>query len=216
MPYDADSSDMEANINFSLISPIPIRATLPSATANELFTLMADSPRGRMPSVGWVSPLSPQLGQLLRHNIQNDKVLITSMQRSDMSRQIYHIIRYHLPTSIRNGTTVPQLLLVSRAIEKKLYQGASAYNNYLDESTLKLRITALACAVLIHSEEGRSGRDSNSREERSDTCLRLLAAARSSLPHCVMVLVLYETRELDKRFATVASGTSSEDDFFSL
>ena len=134
--------------------------------------------------------------------------------RNPLNAIRYHIIRYHLPSSIRNNTTLPQLILVSRAIEKKLYQGASSYRNYLDESTLKLRITALACAVLIHSEEGGSG--GTSRGERSDTCLRLLAAARSSLPHCVMVLVSYETRQLDKRFANVSSVGSLEGGYFSL
>jgi len=214
MPYDADSSEMESKFNFS-ISPIPLRPTIATAPADEFFAAMTDSPRGQMSSYGLVSPASPQLGQSLRHIIQNDKMLISSMQRSEMSREIYHIIRYHLPSSIRNTTTLPQLILVSRAIEKKLYQGASSYRNYLDESTLKLRITALACAVLIHSEEGGSS-GGTSRGERSDTCLRLLAAARSSLPHCIMVLVSYETRQLDKRFANVSSVGSVEGGYFSL
>lgn len=141
----------------------------------------------------------------------------SSDERISPNENRYHIIRYHLPSSIRNNTTLPQLILVSRAIEKKLYQGATSYRNYVDESTLKLRIAALACAVLIHSEEGGSdGVDGTSRGERSDTCLRLLAAARSSLPHCVMVLVSYETRQLDKRFANVASVGSSEGGYVSL
>eukprot|EP00804_Cyclotella_cryptica_P021075 CCRYP_019392-RA/>CCRYP_019392-RA protein AED:0.10 eAED:0.10 QI:416/1/1/1/0.5/0.33/3/548/235 len=204
MPYDTGCSEMEAKLNLSLISPIPLRPTITRGTANNKhIATMAESPRGQTSSAGLVSPPS-QLGQSLHLNMQNDKMLISSMQRSEMSREIYHIIRYNLPTSISKTTTLPQLILVSRAIEKKLYQGASSYRNYIDESTLKLRITALACAVLIHSEEGAS------RGERSDTCLRLLAAARSSLPHCIMVLVSYETRQLDKRFANVASGNSLE------
>eukprot|EP00804_Cyclotella_cryptica_P003995 CCRYP_013920-RA/>CCRYP_013920-RA protein AED:0.04 eAED:0.04 QI:250/1/1/1/1/1/2/697/212 len=169
MPYDTGCSEMEAKLNLSLISPIPLRPTITRGTANNKhFATMAESPRGQTSSAGLVSPPS-QLGQSLRLNMQNDKMLISSMQRSEMSREIYHIIRYNLPTSISKTTTLPQLILVSRAIEKKLYQGASSYRNYIDESTLKLRITALACAVLIHSEEGAS------RGERSDTCLRLLA-----------------------------------------
>lgn len=93
--------------------------------------------------------------------------------------------------------------MASRAIEKKLFQSATSGRAYLDLSTLNFRIAALACAVLIHAEErteqpGTSG-------TRSETCSRLLAAARNSLPHCAMVLVSYEIQQIEKRFAPLTN-----------
>lgn len=97
-------------------------------------------------------------------------------------------------------TTLPQLVLISRSIEKKLYNTATSPRAYLNLDTLKLRIAALACAVLIHSEkEG----------QKSETCAQLLAVAKSSLTHGVMVLVSYETRQLDRRFATACDSLES-------
>ena len=95
--------------------------------------------------------------------------------------------------------------MVSRAIEKKLYQSAASDHAYLDLSTLNFRIAALACAVLIHAEERRE--QGGTTGTRSVTCSRLLAAARSSLTHCSMVLVSYEMRQLEKRFSPLTNNS---------
>ena len=91
-------------------------------------------------------------------------------------------------------TSLSHLSLVSQAVEKKLFSRADSYQSYLDLTTLKFRITALACAVLIHSEE--SGGKDKVPEDRSEIFAGLYAAARSSLPHSVMVLVSYEMKRL--------------------
>lgn len=158
------------------------------------------SPKGQTTSK-WVSPPSQDRRQSIGDVAS--KSMVSSMQRSDMSRDIYHLIRNNTPRSIKDSITLPKLILISRSIEKKLYQSASSYNAYLNPETLKFRITALACAILIHSERGKGP----SKQERSETCTKLLAAARSSFQHCCMVLISYETREIDKRFAVVASSS---------
>jgi hypothetical protein len=107
----------------------------------------------------------------------------------------YYIIRTNLPESIQETMTLPQILLISRSVEQKLFQTATSCSAYLDKTTIKFRITALACAILIHSEE-LGGRKSPS--DYSDTFVRLITQARSSLPHCTMVLVSYERRRLAK------------------
>lgn len=210
MTHNAES-DIAAAVNLCLISPIPIA---PKKSAGDFLSASSGSPSFDMPlarmsssssrsspngmASNWVSPsFISQQRQSLTDSAS--KSMISSAQRSDMSREVHHIIRLNLPSSIRDTTTLPQLILVSRAIEKKLYQSASSYNAYLNKSSLKLRIAALACAVLIHSE------DKSLKQKRSETCLRLLAAARTSLPHCIMVLVSYETRQLNKEFAGVSA-----------
>jgi hypothetical protein len=181
------SANTETAVDLCLISPIPLNPKN-SAAVNQRFT-MSSRPS---PDMTWVSPPSQHNNRQSLGNAAS-KSMVTSMLRSDMSREVYHLIRDNLPKTMRDSTTLPQLILISRSIEKKLYQNASSYNAYLNPTTLKFRISALACAVLIHSEDG-------SRKEHSETCARLLAAARNSLQHCCMVLVSYETRELDKRF----------------
>ena len=126
-------------------------------------------------------------------NEVGSKSTISPVERSDMTREVYQIIQYNLPQSIKRTTNLPQLILISRAIERKIFESAPSYEAYLNPNTLNLRISALACAVLIHSETG-----NGSSSERSYTCSRLVEAARTSLPHSVMVLVSYETRKLDE------------------
>jgi hypothetical protein len=101
----------------------------------------------------------------------------------------------NLPESFQNTTTSPQLILISRAIENKLFERAESHQSYLDLSTLAFRLSALACAVLIYTEEYKDGQN-NKPETRSETCSRLLAAARNSLSHSVMVLIMFETQQL--------------------
>jgi len=81
-------------------------------------------------------------------------------------------------------------MLIAVSIENKLYQTASSPRAYCALSTLEFRITALATAVLIHSDKDRD----HNHQGISETCARLSAAARRSLVYCVMVLVSYETR----------------------
>ena len=197
---------MDASVNRYLISPIPLTSKTNSvesfsgAVANTDRSQMALT---KMPSSTCVSPQYQEQKQSLRNAAS--KSMISSIERSEISRVVFRIIRSHLPPTIRDTTSFPQMILISNAIEKKLYQTAPTCQAYLDLDTLKLRIAALACAILIHSKE-----ESGSKSARSETCSRLLAAARNSLPHCVMVLVSYETRELDKRFAGVANYSSNE------
>lgn len=199
-----ESADIEAEaLNLCLLSPIPLNL---KKSAADFISASASSPGFQMPinqtfnasyrsspnmASTWVSPPSQDHRQSIGDAAS--KLMVTPMQRSDMSREVYHLIRDNLPKMMEESTKLPQLLLIARSIEKKLYQSATSYNAYLNLDTLKFRISALACAVLIHSENG-------SRQERSETCTRLLAAAKNSLQHCCMVLVSYETRELDKTF----------------
>jgi hypothetical protein len=211
-------------LDFDLISPIPIRRTIPETSADDFLT---DSLYGETAPTR-VSPQLPPPRQSLR-DARTKKLQVSPMQRSDMSREVYvscskcflislfsidinesvdrtnryHLLKTHLPASIRDTTSLPELVMASRAIEKKLFQSAASDRAYLDLSTLNFRIAALACAVLIHAEErteqpGTSG-------TRSETCSRLLAAARNSLTHCAMVLVSYEIRQLEKRFAPLTN-----------
>lgn len=106
----------------------------------------------------------------------------------------YTVIISNIPDSVKSRTTSPQqLILISRAIEKKLFTEADSYLAYNDLTSLKFRFTALACAILIHSEKHG---DANRKRERSQTCVKLLAAARRSLSHCILVLISYESRQL--------------------
>lgn len=106
----------------------------------------------------------------------------------------YVIIRStNLPQSFQNTTTSPQLILISRAIENKLFERAETYQSYLDLSTLPFRLTALACAVLLFTAGYKEGQRLDT---RSEACSHLLAAARNSLNHAVMVLVLFESQQL--------------------
>lgn len=123
----------------------------------------------------------------------------TQHQRSIISQLIHTIIKVNLPLTLHEKTTAAQLVLISRAIERKLYRVAPSIDAYADVSTLELRITAMATAVLIHTEQARQKQGQNT--EQSETCTRLLMAARQSLVHCIMVLVSYEKRQLDEEFA---------------
>jgi hypothetical protein len=100
----------------------------------------------------------------------------------------YGILRDNLPPSLEYSTTDDDLLQIAASIEKKLYRAASSPQAYRALSTLEFRITALATAVLIHSDDSV---DEDSRTV-SAMCARLSAAARQSLVYCVMVLVSFE------------------------
>ena len=203
MTFNADSADIEAAVNLCMISPIPLA---PKKNIADFFPASVMSPglqiSGTSPSSSLKSPFSKWVTPSYEPQRQSlsgaaSKAMLSAAERSDMSRVVYHIVQTNLPQSIYDSTSLSELILISRAIEMKLYQSASSYDAYLNPSTLQLRISALACAVLIHSEE-----EKGSKLERSETCSRLLAAARTSLPHCVMVLVSYETRQLQKMFGS--------------
>ena len=105
----------------------------------------------------------------------------------------YGIIRDNLPPSIEYSTSDDELLQAATSIEKRLYRAATSSQAYRALSTLEFRITALATAVLILSDEfsDQDGRNI------SHTCARLSAAARKSLVYCVMILLFYEKQKLD-------------------
>lgn len=126
---------------------------------------------------------------------------VSPIERKEVSRAVYGILRDNLPQALENSTTQEELTLIAESIESKLYQTASSPRAYCALSTLELRITALATAVLIHSDKSSSSSSNNGIQKRgiSDTCARLSAAARKSLVYCVMVLVSYEKRDLDKQ-----------------
>ena len=107
------------------------------------------------------------------------------------TQQRYGIIRDNLPPSIEYSTSDDELLEAATSIEKKLYRAATSSQAYRALSTLEFRITALATAVLIHSDEA-SDQDGRN---ISHTCARL-ATARKSLVYCVMILLSYEKQKL--------------------
>jgi len=125
---------------------------------------------------------------------------VSPIERKEVSRAVYGILRDNLPQALENSTTHEELTLIAESIESKLYQTASSPRTYCAFSTLELRITALATAVLIHSDKSSSSSNNGIQKQGiSDTCARLSAAARKSLVYCVMVLVSYEKRDLDKQ-----------------
>ena len=111
--------------------------------------------------------------------------------RADVSRAVYVILRDNLShSSLASQVSKDELRLVADSIEVKLYQTAPTLQAYYSFSTLEFRISALATAVLIHSDKG---------PNVSEMCARLSAAARKSLVYSGMVLVSYEKQNLDKK-----------------
>ena len=104
----------------------------------------------------------------------------------------YDLLVTNLPPSLEYTTSKQELTHIANAIESKLYQSAPSPQAYCALSTLEFRITALATAVLIHSDM----QDYDGSHRISDDCARLSAAARKSLIYCVMVLVSYEKQKL--------------------
>lgn len=87
MPYEIDPDEMEAAINLAMLSPIPV---VPKRSATDFLSasssaLAAASPHATA-SPGWLTP-ADQERQLLT-TIGSDKVLITDVQRTEMSRQV--------------------------------------------------------------------------------------------------------------------------------
>ena len=101
----------------------------------------------------------------------------------------YGILRDNMPPSLEATTSHDDLALIADSIENRLHQTAPSPRAYKSLATLEMRLTALATAVLLHSNQG-SG--------NSTTCVNLAAAARRSLPHCATVLVSYEKRSLEQ------------------
>ena len=104
----------------------------------------------------------------------------------------YDLLVTNLPPSLEYTTSKQELTHIANAIESKLYQSAPSPQAYCALSTLEFRITALATAVLIHSDM----QNNDGSHCISDDCARLSAAARKSLVYCVMVLVSYEKQKL--------------------
>ena len=76
-------------------------------------------------------------------------------------------------------------------------------------STLEFRITALATAVLIHSDKAKNSNTSSDGGGVSEECARLSTAARKSLVYCVMVLVSYELKNLNNGESSSSKGDKS-------
>lgn len=140
-------------------------------------------------------------------HMSNDHGQVSPYVRAEVSKEVYGILRDNLPPALEAGTSQEELALIAESIERKLYATATSPLAYCSKfATLEFRITALATAVLIHSDRGRDREDDDDDDDRqrsghqdvvSDTCARLSAAARKSLVYCVMVLVSYEKRNLD-------------------
>jgi hypothetical protein len=86
MPYEIDPDEMEAAINMAMLSPIPV---VPKRSATDFLSasssaLAAASPHA-IASPGWFT--ADQERQLLT-TIGSDKVLITDVQRTEMSRLV--------------------------------------------------------------------------------------------------------------------------------
>lgn len=113
--------------------------------------------------------------------IQDD--IVSPADRADITYAVHGILRDNLPSSF--NLSDDELVQIAMSIEKKLYRASSSTKSYRALSTLEFRLTAMATAVLIHTD----GVDD--RQQVSDTCKRLTAAARKSLVYCVMVLVSY-------------------------
>ena len=98
------------------------------------------------------------------------------------ARASYGILRDNLPPSPEYSATDDDdlLLRIASSIERRLYRAAISPRAYLALSTLEFRITALATAVLIHSDYDGVGCEDDSRTV-SSMCARLSAAARRSL-----------------------------------
>ena len=109
--------------------------------------------------------------------------VVSPADRADITYAVYGILRDNLPSSF--DLSDDELVQIAMSIEKKLYRASSSTQAYRALSTLEFRLTAMATAVLIHTD----GVDE--RQQASDTCKRLTAAARKSLVYCVMVLVSY-------------------------
>lgn len=127
---------------------------------------------------------------------------VSPIDRKEVSKAVCGILRDNLPPALDYSTSREELTLIAESIEAKLYQTAPSARAYMAFSTLEFRITALATAVLIYSDKGHEDRNHPRRQPGiSDTCARLSAAARKSLVYCVMVLVSYEKRNLEKQQA---------------
>ena len=109
--------------------------------------------------------------------------VVSPADRADITYAVYDILHDNLPSSF--DLSDDELVQIAMSIEKKLYRASSSTQAYRALSTLEFRLTAMATAVLIHTD----GVDE--RQQASDTCKRLTAAARKSLVYCVMVLVSY-------------------------
>lgn len=112
--------------------------------------------------------------------------VVSPADRADITYAVYVILRDNLPPSF--DMSDDELVKIAMSIEKKLYRASSSTQAYRALSTLESRLTAMATAILIHTD----GVDE--RHQVSDTCKRLMAAARKSLVYCVMVLVSYATK----------------------
>lgn len=87
MPYEISPDEMEAAINLSMISPIPIVPKRSAADHLNASALAAAAPSHHTQTLSrWISP-SDQERQLLR-SLGSDKVLISEQNRNDMSRNV--------------------------------------------------------------------------------------------------------------------------------
>lgn len=185
--------NQESNPN-SMVSPHSLHRISPRDSAERSTSSAATvTPCGPGTTIEqWMARCNHQRKTDKKHT--NPQVHISHMERTEVSRAVYGILRDNLSPALALTTSQKDLTLIADSIENRLHQTASSPRAYCKLSTLEFRITALATAVLIHSDDGQS----HNHQGISDTCARLSAAARRSLVYCVMVLVSYETRNLDK------------------
>jgi len=126
---------------------------------------------------------------------ENARRYISAVERAEVAQAVYCILRDNLPPALESQTSPADLTSIAQSIESKLYATAPSPRAYMAFSTLEFRITALATAVLIHSDKAKNS--NNSSGGVSEECARLSTAARKSLVYCVMVLVSYELKNLN-------------------
>lgn len=88
----------------------------------------------------------------------------------------FGILRDNIKDSV---SSQDELIQISKAIEKKLYQTAPSPQEYRSMGTIELRIKAYATALLLIHSDG-----------------ILASQCRNSLPLCAMALVRYEKQNL--------------------
>lgn len=140
----------------------------------------------------------------------NARRYISAVERAEVAQAVYRILRANLPPALESQTSPADLTSIAQSIESKLYATAPSPRAYMSFSTLEFRITALATAVLIHSDKAKNSNTSSSGGGGvSEECARLSTAARKSLVYCVMVLVSYELKNLNGESSSTSKGNNS-------
>lgn len=205
MSITPGAHDSEFDPSTMAISPEPFRQVYHLNSASEHFAKVTPPCSSHSRSRGsmaekWMARSMRRAREIDGSRNVNDH--ISPLVRAEVSKQVYGILRDNIPPPLEAQTSHNELTLIADSIESKLYQTASSSRAYCSAySTLEFRITALATAVLIHSDQNQHEHEdhhhNNGHQGISGTCARLSAAARNSLVYCVMVLVSYEKKNLD-------------------